>query len=72
MMDPHDDCAAATEILDQVKLPQRVIGIERTARETADKSLQLARRADEILGVNTPDDLRRVEAVMAARKVDIS
>jgi UDP-N-acetylglucosamine diphosphorylase/glucosamine-1-phosphate N-acetyltransferase len=28
--------------------------------------------ADEILGVNTPDDLRRVEAVMAARKVDIS
>lgn len=27
---------------------------------------------DEILGVNTPEDLRRVEAVLAARKADIS
>jgi bifunctional UDP-N-acetylglucosamine pyrophosphorylase/glucosamine-1-phosphate N-acetyltransferase/UDP-N-acetylglucosamine pyrophosphorylase len=27
---------------------------------------------DEILGINTPEDLRRVEAVMTARKADIS
>jgi bifunctional N-acetylglucosamine-1-phosphate-uridyltransferase/glucosamine-1-phosphate-acetyltransferase GlmU-like protein len=27
---------------------------------------------DEILGVNTPEDLRRVESVLAARKAEVS
>ncbi len=43
VMDAHDQRAAAREILDQVKLPQRPRRIERPAREPAHQRLQLLR-----------------------------
>ena len=64
VVDPQDDRAAAFVVADQVELPQRMPGIERTADELAHQRFQLgvARAARQL---DPHDVVREVEMLVA-------